>query len=296
MKEEGNRKIFQHFVLTCFNVVFEEREWCKQDKSWLRHRFKLFNKFCYPSIRGQSNKNFKWIVLFNINTPDVFKQKIKKYSEWENFIPVYIGRCRNINDPDMFVRKEIIPQYLDSGSKYLITTRVDSDDGICKDYVQMIQNHFDKQKLQFINFNNGYVWNYNTCEVYLDEQPSNPFISLIEEVGEIKTVWCENHPELCKVGPVKGITTKPAWLQVVHGRNISNQISGILQSPGKIKYIDNNFEIKVNHSLVYWKAFFYYRIKRILDSTRSLRHYMGLTAEQLTTRIKKLLKVVNINR
>lgn len=288
MRYQGEREYnFQHFVLTCFNV-YGGREWSKPDQSWLKHRFMLFDRFCYPSVRGQLNQDFRWVVFFNKNTPDIFKQKVKKYSQWKNFIPVYIDTCEKADDPDRIAREEIIPQHLMDEAKYLITTRIDSDDGICKDYVQMVQNRFDRQKLQFLNFTNGYVWNHNSCEIYLDEQPSNPFISLIKEVGEIKTVWCGSHSELHKVGPVSEITTKPAWLQVVHGRNVSNQVSGLLQSPGKIKYINNNFEIKVNYSLAYWKASFYYNFKRILDSTRDLRNSLGLTARQFKKFREKL--------
>lgn len=283
-----SRKIFQHFVLTCFNVDFGG-QLGKPNKSWLNHRFELFDNFCYPSVRGQSNQNFKWFVLFDINTPNVFKEKIKKCYKCENIIPIYIRPCKKHSDTDKIMQSEIIPQYLTDEIEYLITTRVDNDDAICKDYIDMIQKRFNKQKFQFLNFTNGYIWNYKTNEIYLDQQPSNPFISLIEMVGEIKTVWSGSHPDLYKVGPIMEIETKPSWLQVSHRRS-SNRPRGILQPPQTILQIINDFEIRKKLLSSYLIGVCFYFYKQILNRTRNIRGHIGLTGSKLRILKGKLNK------
>lgn len=283
-----NRKIFQHFVLTVFNVddLTGPKSELKLNISWLKHRFKLFDQFCYPSVRAQSNQNFKWILLFDINTPDIFKGRISKYSEWENFIPVYISK----RNPNSFL--EVILHYLTDETEYLITTRLDNDDAIFKDFVEILQNYFDRQKLQFLNFTNGYIWRNN--EIYLFKQPSNSFASLIEKIDDFsfRTVFTgEGHHKLYKVGPVKEINTKPAWIQVIHTKNRANRVRGTLQTPREIKYLGSDFEIRKNLSLSYCIGTGFYFARKMLDSTRRTRHFLGLTATQLIQFKEKLLNV-----
>jgi hypothetical protein len=61
---------FHHFVLTRFNVKIGlgGGESVAPNLEWLVHRFDLFDKFCFPSVRNQSNLNFKWLVFFDVDT------------------------------------------------------------------------------------------------------------------------------------------------------------------------------------------------------------------------------------
>jgi hypothetical protein len=93
-------KDFNHFLLTRFNVRLNRDDIgygsdLGVSPEWLNRRFELFDKFCYPSVRVQSNQNFKWILFCNSLTPDIFKDKLKEYSKWENFIPVYVDKFSN---------------------------------------------------------------------------------------------------------------------------------------------------------------------------------------------------------
>ena len=302
MKNDSEKSnIFQHFLLTPFNAL---PSWLASfpDKTWHKHRFKTFDKYCYPSVREQSNQNFKWIVIFSDNTPKVNKEKIEKYEEYENFIPIYIPEDKH---PDE-VPHEVIQKYLRNNTSYIITTRIETDDALCRDYVEMVQQYFDKQEFEFINFSNGYVWNMNTYEIYLDKQPSNPFISLIEEIDNKKnidrfpvpydkyhkypvirnrrfvTVWNGiSHPEFKKIGPYKDIEAKPSWLQGIHGENLVNKPRGILQSPKIMKHLDTDFELRKDLMLPYFTASCFYLLKKTLNKTRKTRHYLGLTGSQL---------------
>lgn len=284
-------KIFSHFILTIFNVqkgipgLLSD----PNDKSWLEHRFKLFDKFCYPSVLAQSNQDFKWIVLFNVDTPDIFKDEIKKYSVWGNFIPVYI-KTTTAKDTNRIFR-EIIPEYLTDGSEYLITTRIGSDDIICKDYIEMVQNCFDGQKLQFINFSNGYAWNYNSWKIYSKKMRPGHFISLIEKIDNFKTVRTgDGFAELHQVGPIREIETKPTWIQGIHGRNITNQVGGILQPPKTIRNLGRHFGVRGNLLLPSVIGGWSYFGRQALDLTRKIRGRLGLRGHQLAQFRARLLK------
>jgi hypothetical protein len=48
----------------------------------------------------------------------------------------------------------------------------------------------------------------------------------VERTTNYSTVYCDNHMELDRQGPVEQIDRPAAWLQVAHGRNLSNEVWG----------------------------------------------------------------------
>ncbi|MBE9125342.1 MULTISPECIES: glycosyltransferase [unclassified Coleofasciculus] len=225
---------FNHFVLTRFNVKSTKKDrpnHLNLDGDWLESRLKLFDNFCYPSVQGQSNQNFKWIVFFNIDTSDAFKEKIKKYSKWKNFIPAYISCVFNDIEKIPEEALEIIRANMTMESEYVITTRLDTDDALCKNFVQMVQDNFVEQDGVSINFIYGYVLYDN--KLYLRRYPQgNPFISLIEKTEAFKGVFRLSHQRLYEIGSMKNIKNRqtPAWLQILHEANIAQTRSGFLKT------------------------------------------------------------------
>ncbi|MEP0911695.1 putative rhamnosyl transferase [Leptolyngbya sp. GB1-A1] len=245
-------KKFQHFLITRFNVKVNFSSSAGLDPEWLAHRFDLFDRFCYPSVRAQSNQNFQWLVYFDADTPDCFKAKISEYSKWQNFIPIFLSEP--FTDE---VNRSVILSYLDGQTDFLITTRLDNDDAICDKFIAIVQSHFAQQEMQFINLPNGYVW--QDGKLYSFEYLSNPFMSLIEcirdrTVSGFKTVLCGSHTQVAKIGTLKQIKTEPSWLQVIHDKNVSNRVRGIRQPLTKLKgrfSIAENIEFYRDGSISY---------------------------------------------
>lgn len=235
---------FNHFFLTKFNVrSFPElRPGC--DPAWLERRFALFDRYCFPSVSSQSNQNFQWLVFFDADTPDLFKKKIADYSaKWENFVPVYLDCPLPYGEfPDEV--KQVVRQYIPNDCEYLITTWLDNDDAIHRDYVQMIQDNFDRQDGETLNFFFGYQ--LVDDKLYLDFELANHFISLIEKYDpeSFNTCLCRPHKELYEVcNSAKKVFCQPAWLEVVHGSNYMNvPRRGIRLPTGKISD-DFSFEL-----------------------------------------------------
>jgi glutaredoxin-related protein len=234
--------VFQHFILTRFNVKVDYSPARNGlNPEWLSHRFELFEQFCYPSVRSQSNQNFKWLVYFDSETPDDFKAKIKQYAEWQNFIPVFLD-----GQFSQEINRAIILEHLEKDTEFLITTRLDNDDAVAVNFVQTIQNSFARQPLEFLNLTNGYVWSNN--RLYSFEYLHNPFMSLIEKVNlqasnGFKTILCGEHTQIAAYGAIRQIRSKPIWLQVIHGKNVSNRIRGIRQP---ITRLGEDFSIDPN--------------------------------------------------
>ncbi|MCP5005213.1 MAG: hypothetical protein GY941_14950 [Planctomycetes bacterium] len=182
------------------------------------HRFDLFDRFCYPSVRSQTNQNFKWLVFFDENTPDQFKQKIDAYTRWKNFIPFYCESLSNLNIGN------IIRANMSTDAKHLITTRLDNDDAIGKKFIETVQRNFLVQDFEFINMTNGYIYNQN--RLYFERHLSNPFLSLIETVADCRTVWCKGHRKVASIGKVRQIEIDPLWFQIFHNKTATPRIVG----------------------------------------------------------------------
>jgi hypothetical protein len=214
---------FNHFFLTKFNVRSfpDQRPGC--DPSWLENRFRLFDRYCFPSVRNQSNQNFKWLVFFDADTPDSFKQKIADYTtKWENFVPLYLDVPLPYGEFPSEVRA-LVSQEIAPDCEYLITTWLDNDDAIHQDYVSMIQDNFSQQDAETLNFIFGYQ--LSEGKLYFDFEMANHFISLIEKYdsSSFNTCLCRPHKEIYQVcSSAQKIICKPAWIEVVHGSNYMN--------------------------------------------------------------------------
>jgi hypothetical protein len=106
----------------------------------------------------------------------------------------------------------------------LVTSRLDNDDGLHRDYVKLLQDQVRVGTEEVLDFPWGIV--YCNGVPYLSHQKSNAFIALSEPLQGVRTVTAGRHNEMSRRYRVRSIGSGPAWLQVVHGSNVSNKIRG----------------------------------------------------------------------
>ncbi len=213
---------FKHFVVTRFNIDF--RHW-KTDKAgkevrtryWLKSRLILFNQYCLPSVVGQTNKNFEWLVLVEEGTD------LRNFPEGPTYL--FVNRLNWL-----FVLKNYIVSK--TKTKFIITTRLDNDDALHRKAINDIQTCFDHQDSEFLNLRKGYI--LHGKKVYKTEHRSNQFLSLIERLKNLKTVYLDTHGSARKHGTVKQLTDRRYWIRVVHGRNMIHDNLAVTKYVGKI--------------------------------------------------------------
>ena len=221
------QECLRHLVITRFNLRQDEGARPYQhDADWLEHRFELFERFCYPSLREQTVQAFEWLVLFDDATPPAARARIERLAAWPNFRPVFVphearSRCRAAAVAALEKRPQI-----------LVTTRLDSDDAVRSDFIERVQRAatVPVNRPTVLAFPIGFVWHRQRS--YLDWQPSNAFSSLVEPVGgsasyPIKTIYTGSHSLQHQLGRVVWLSAAPAWMQVVHGTNLENRRRGL---------------------------------------------------------------------
>jgi hypothetical protein len=214
---------FRHVILTRFNIRYTEDPNAPSigvDPDWLRDRFELFNRYCLPSLVAQTQQSFSWILFFDRNTPEPFAEKVRGLAQqYPNIHPVF---CDDL--PIDRVR-EVVQSVVPVAPKWLLTTRLDNDDGVHPEFVATLQRAQRFKQAEVLNVPFGIILSGERA--YLRRDTSNAFISLSEPFDNFKTVFSiTRHVYAHESYPVRQVGEQPMWLQVVHAKNISNRIRG----------------------------------------------------------------------
>jgi Putative rhamnosyl transferase len=216
-----SRQRMQHFVLTPFYVrryFSGSNEPRLASHEWLAERFKLFEDYCLPSVLDQSDRSFDWFIYIDESTPAPYVERLQSITSAHR--NVAIKTCR-LWDNRMIA--DHIMARLAAGTQWLLTTRLDNDDGLHRDFIATLHAEAQEHK-EFLNFPRGIILYSGKC--YLYKHPSNAFLSLVEPVEGFRTVSSIAHERASEVAPVRQLPKTPGFLQVVHGGNLSNKPRG----------------------------------------------------------------------
>lgn len=221
------KKRFEHVLMTRFNLATPGYESeLRNQEGWLEERFALFEKICLPSVASQTKTDFSWIIYFDVDTPSPFKARVEELKKQFPFHAYYThlfpssGWSRSIHE------------VLEPESDLVLTTRLDNDDALTSDHIERLHHAVEENKFMLggYNFRTGYI--ISNRKLYRLTHPRNAFFSwLAPTAEEIKTAPAIQHMELFQHGPVFQIEGDGAWVQIVHGSNVSNKTRGWRVSP-----------------------------------------------------------------
>jgi hypothetical protein len=210
----------QHFILTRFNIASPGREApIRNAPGWLSRRFELFTTYCLPSMSAQDVRDFQWLIYFDEQTPEQFREQIIAAQAQVPFESIFVGPFH------AGLAAEDVAKRLRPDTTRVLTTRLDNDDAVSSDFLQRIRS--EAKGLPdgtMLNFRQGVALRNGRLYTAIDE--SNPFTSLVEQAKGASTIWAAPHTELATRFPTRQISTAPCWLQVVHGENVANRIKG----------------------------------------------------------------------
>ena len=228
----------KHFLVTRFNLTVTEWKTTRNGElvlteKWLKNRFNLFEKYCLPSVKNQTNQNFIWCVFFDINTPIMYRKKINSISEdYPNFRPIFIDGNKMLNSS--FI--EYINKHTDINDDYVITTRLDNDDLIHKSFIKIIQTLYKPMDKMIIDLRDGYniTLGKSYSEIRKYSSGFNPFISVIETTNKFETILSKMHQDWESANNIVVFNEMNLWIELVHKENKINSTKKNLKRIYKI--------------------------------------------------------------
>lgn len=223
-----NQKGLQHFILTRFNIRLwnRDKEGGKvRSLKWLEHRFTLYERYCLPSIKNQTCREFEWIVLVDSITPDDYKTRINGYQiECPQMAVVYVEPENGRFFAEIF-RQEIVKRLK---AQRVVTTYLDNDDALNIRFVEDLQRRAHSvNNGVFINYSDGYQ--YYTGGNYLMEvrYTKNHFVSVVEKGNPATVKGIFGYGGHYHIDELKGVNIERVenlrmWCEVVHEKNMVN--------------------------------------------------------------------------
>lgn len=218
-------QVMKHFIITPFYVRRHfttktgKTEELLAPPEWLNDRLRLFEDYCFPSVVGQSEKNFEWFIYFDQSTPGSYLDRVTSLTS--KYANITIKLCEFWEAATLI---KDVASAIEARTRWVVTTRLDNDDGLSRDFASMLHSAAE-ERTEFLNFPRGIIWYSGKCYMY--KHLSNAFLSLVEPVEGLRTVWSAGaHQDAARTAPVRQLQETPAFLQVVHGKNVSNKPRG----------------------------------------------------------------------
>jgi hypothetical protein len=215
---------YQHLVVTRFAIRFAAGDDVPAP-AWFTHRLDLLRAYCMPTIAAQTDQGFRWVLLCDEAVP---ADMIAALEEMIASIPQAEIALTTVDSP--FSSR--VAQLSAAGTDALITTRLDSDDGLGRDYVRRIATYAEAfaaadHPVQLVCFPEGCKLEVQSGDVYATYQPNSPTVTMFERLGEgvvPHSVYAGNHGYLNHLFPMHHDPAPAPWLQVVHAGNVSNKV------------------------------------------------------------------------
>lgn len=204
---------YEHVIITRFSYRFRRDMPVGNlfDDDRLLRRFQLFESFCLPSVLSQINPNFYWIIVVDAELPTNYLDIL-----WKAIAKFYSSSLYATRGPrQIFVHRwtysstlahiDWLQKLIPLNRKYFITTRLDDDDSISRDFTNQVAEVLRSSTIKgfkLISFSNGYYWyNQPTLTYGIFKATNRPWIaiglSLITEREKYPmTVYFGNHTKL----------------------------------------------------------------------------------------------------
>jgi Putative rhamnosyl transferase len=209
-------------IVTRFNLPSAGVEsLIRAQEGWLRNRIELFERYCVPSVSAQTNRAFRWIIYLDPQSPQWLLDRLEPLIAANVFTPIY---REQVDEPDLIA--DIKETAGDEKVDDLITINLDNDDGLAADFIDRVRSVPAAGANVAIYFEYGLI--RTPSRLYLRRDQTNAFASVRGPWDSARTCWADWHNLLGKHMQVRVVGGRPAWLQVVHGQNVSNRVRGRL--------------------------------------------------------------------
>lgn len=239
----------EHFIIIRYSVLFNNRpEFTAKssklfDEDRLDFRLNLFENFCFPSIKNQTLKDFKVIILYDEKLPKKYYDRIVDITKDEKYVFLHKWNIEDNLSSSSWL-KPYIKDY--NEEKYIITTRLDDDDMINSD----INNRMKKYMKRFnciqkiVSFTGGNFLNiYSSDKMELFRVKYKGLSIYLTKIHKMTDPNIYAHVHHNHGLPQRIINIENAFIQLNHIYENDNRLQRFSKKKGRLVNKKELFEI-----------------------------------------------------
>lgn len=217
-------------LLTRFNLPTPGKEHLiRAQEGWLVERLALFERYTVPSVRCQTTP-VSWLVYLDPESPAWLLDAMARWQAEGLLHPVM---REVVGPPDVAADLEAFTG-VGAGDR-VVTANLDNDDGLARDFAARVSAADPRRPIPVaVYVSRGLIRRGD--ELYEVRDRFNAFCAVAEPAAQPVTCWSEWHNLMPQRMPVVEVDGGPGWLQVVHGRNVSNRVRG--RRTGVIEHVE----------------------------------------------------------
>ncbi len=211
-----------HLLLTRFNLrsggVYDER----YSEAWMAHRMAHFAKWCLPSVSGQDERRFRWLVFFDRVRSEPWMDEIAHLAALGPFEPVFLdGTAGLVAAIDAATPEE----------RPVVTSRLDNDDMLGHGHIAAVRREAEAGLAEgaptpfVIDVRRVCWWDVARGEIkVMRAREVSPYASLVERrvaCQAPETVFAAPHNRLDRVFGAPRMIDGTV-LTLIHERNVLN--------------------------------------------------------------------------
>jgi len=239
----------EHFVIIRFSVLFNNRpEFVEKssklfEESRLDFRINLFENFCFPSIKNQTLKDFKVIILYDEKLPEKYYNKLNDIIKDEKNVFLHKWDTKDNLSSNLWL-KPYIENY--NEEKYIITSRLDDDDMINKNINAIMKRYIKRfnciQKI--VSFTGGNFLNiYSFDRMELLRVKYKGLAVYLTKIHKIKESNIYAHTHHNHGLPQRIININNAFIVLNHNFENDNRLQRFSKKKGRLVNKKDLFEI-----------------------------------------------------
>lgn len=263
----------KHYVVTKFSLIIDGwRKTFDNREDWFIFRTKLFFKSNYQSIIQNKTLPRKILVLFDTNDKNLFEKYFVKNDPNSLIHPIFTNSDKV---------KELVEKYVFDDIKVnesYVLTRIDSDDIVCSNFFDVINNHISQTQKNFYVVIKGYRTDLKN--IVKMSFKNSPFISIYYNRELLPFIFDFNHTSVNKYNPY--LIEKTCFMQIIHGTNVSNHLPDTnpiitrfryflkkILKPRDYKYFVESKKFHKNKYLEMFQKIEFAEIKKIIQSYKA---------------------------
>ncbi len=226
--------VLKHFLVTRFNLKVAGWDATKNGEAvlndvWLDDRFRLFESYCLPSVKNQSDQDFVWCLFFDTSTTEKYRSRIHQLAKsYANLQPLYINGMDELAQAFVNFINRSCPADVD----YVITSRLDNDDLLHQSFIEQIKTDVASANQTLVDKT---VYDMRCgLQISVERETSeirrltkffNPFVSLIETTDKVESVLSRKHGQWSSAPQIIACTKRSMWVELVHQKNKMNSVN-----------------------------------------------------------------------